>query len=240
MYELANSVKMLEEEQDQADIVKILQEIGEKLINAYEIRIGAITLEPLWVEAYYFDPKEFPDYNTHMSQKQKNRFGQLYFHEKGWGGIDICLSKGDYYLSFLLKATLLSKEGNSVDKAFKKQIGTSRSILELSGLPRNILESEQDIFARKKRNHEIMHAKRIHLAKPCFREEELAVFALDTASKYRFVDFARESLQDCAAKYIQQFRAQNPQSTKEECQKECRKMFGWLPNTVNDILKDIR
>lgn len=87
--------------------VHILQMLGDKLINDCRIEVFGVTIEPLWVEAYCYDETHFPDYNTHRSRKQKNRFGQLYFHERGYGGVDICLSNSeDFCLSFLLKATL--------------------------------------------------------------------------------------------------------------------------------------
>ena len=87
--------------------IHILQMLGGKLINNYRIEAFGVTVEPLWVEAYYYDEARFPDHNTHRSGKQKNRFGQLYFHRRGYGGVDICLSDAeDFCLSFLLKATL--------------------------------------------------------------------------------------------------------------------------------------
>lgn len=87
--------------------VHILQMLGDKLINDCRIEVFGVTIEPLWVEAYCYDKTHFPDYNTHRSRKQKNRFGQMYFHERGYGGVDICLSNSeDFCLSFLLKATL--------------------------------------------------------------------------------------------------------------------------------------
>ena len=87
--------------------IHILQMLGGKLINNYRIEAFGVTVEPLWVEAYYYDEARFPDHNTHRSGKQKNRFGQLYFPRRGYGGVDICLSDAeDFCLSFLLKATL--------------------------------------------------------------------------------------------------------------------------------------
>ena len=113
--------------EDYTAVEKELQLLGKKLLTEYVIKIGNIEVEPLWVEAYYYDQNKFPDCNTHMSDKQKNRFGQLYFHEKGRGGLDICLSAPvpdheDYYLSVLLKATLLYETGKRITdgKAFKK------------------------------------------------------------------------------------------------------------------------
>ena len=111
MDELKKLVENLEKENDEKKQEKILQDIGKVLITEYEIIVDGIKIEPLWVEAYYYSQNKFADCNTHLDDKQKNRFGQLYFHNKGYGGFDICLSNSDdFYLSFLLKATLINGE----------------------------------------------------------------------------------------------------------------------------------
>lgn len=51
--------------------IHILQMLGGKLINNYRIEAFGVTVEPLWVEAYYYDEARFPDHNTHRSGKQK-------------------------------------------------------------------------------------------------------------------------------------------------------------------------
>ena len=109
--ELKEMVCGLKEETNEKTIIEQLQEIEARLIREYVIKVEGIMIEPLWVEAYYFNKNVFSDCNTHLSEKQKNRFGQLYFHEKGRGGFDLCLSDSeDYYLSFLLKRTLINGE----------------------------------------------------------------------------------------------------------------------------------
>ena len=109
--ELKEMVCSLKAETDEKNIIEKLKKIEEKLIGEYVIEVEGITIEPLWVEAYYFHKNVFSDCNTHLSEKQKNRFGQLYFHEKGRGGFDLCLSDSeDYYLSFLLKRTSINGE----------------------------------------------------------------------------------------------------------------------------------
>lgn len=96
--------------------VHLLQKINEKLLSAYYIEIDDnFKIYPLLVEAYYYDKGKFEDGSTHGSNKQKSesecRFGKLYFHQKGRGGIDICLSCGKYYLSFLIKNSMVYKPG---------------------------------------------------------------------------------------------------------------------------------
>ena len=122
MEEMKNLVKELEQEYDDKRQVKILQEIGKKLINEYEIKIGEFTIEPLLVEAYYYatEDKKFADCSVHAAgsetsntaklarARQKNNFGELYVHYGTNDGIDLVLSDGDYYLSFLIKNSLIN------------------------------------------------------------------------------------------------------------------------------------
>lgn len=104
-----DEVKQLEEPADQTAQIELLQKIAARLLNECVIKVGSVTIEPLLVEAYYCNHKNgFVDENVHGSEKQKNNFGKLYFHETGRGGIDICLSDGDYYLSYLIKNALVT------------------------------------------------------------------------------------------------------------------------------------
>ena len=147
-------VERLVKETDPNKQIQILQEINKTILTKYVIQIGNFTIEPLWVEAYYYDQNKFPDCNTHMSDKQKNRFGQLYFHEKGRGGLDICLSAPvpdheDYYLSVLLKATLLYETGKRITdgKAFKKQTEIY-DILTETGLTEQDIEKMDSVLVK--------------------------------------------------------------------------------------------
>lgn len=101
-----------------------LQLLGKTLITNYVIKIGDITVEPLWVEAYYLNiAKRFADPFIHGNGKGKeeqSKFSILYFHHKtddSRSGVDICLSlcnedktESKYYLSYLLKYTLVNGE----------------------------------------------------------------------------------------------------------------------------------
>lgn len=95
--------------QTKGDALKRLQAIRERFLREYVIRVGEFVVEPLLVETYYHNPPLFSDGNVHGSDKQKNRFGKLYFHETGRGGVDICLSCGDYYFSLLIKNSLVTE-----------------------------------------------------------------------------------------------------------------------------------
>ena len=139
---MTDLVRQLENTREKTAQVKILQEIGKKLLTEYVIKIGDITIKPLWVEAYYSDTNTgFVDEAVHGNECQKNQYGALYFHHKTddqRSGVDICLSCGNYYLSYLLKYTL-------VNGIFKSQAQLSSMIPhELRGTAKNVLVKEQN------------------------------------------------------------------------------------------------
>ena len=177
--DLKKLVQKLKEETDNETQILILQEINKTILTKYVVQIGDDTIEPLWVEAYYYDPKSFPDCNTHMSDKQRKRFGQLYFHEKGRGGLDICLSCDDsYYLSILLKATLVYKKGdNSAGKRLKKQTEIY-DVVNDTGLTEQDIEQMEHVLVKKENNSKVLNAVRINLQKPCFQDALLAACPL--------------------------------------------------------------
>lgn len=109
---MENLINQLTSTHDKDAQVNFLQEIGKKLLTEYVIKIGDITIKPLWVEAYYSDTNTgFVDEAVHGNECQKNQYGALYFHHKTddqRSGVDICLSCGNYYLSYLLKYTLVN------------------------------------------------------------------------------------------------------------------------------------
>jgi len=147
--------------------VSFLQEIGKKLLTEYVIKIGDITIKPLWVEAYYSDTNTgFVDEAVHGNECQKNQYGALYFHHKTddqRSGVDICLSCGNYYLSYLLKYTL-------VNGIFKSQAKLSSMIPhELRGTAKNVLVKEQNPA-------EVMVCtKRIGIMSSAYKDADLAI-----------------------------------------------------------------
>lgn len=147
--------------------VNFLQEIGKKLLTEYVIKVGDITIKPLWVEAYYSDTNTgFVDEAVHGNECQKNQYGALYFHHKTddqRSGVDICLSCGNYYLSYLLKYTL-------VNGIFKSQAQLSSMIPhELRGTAKNVLIKEQNPA-------EVMVCtKRIGIMSSAYKDADLAI-----------------------------------------------------------------
>ena len=95
----------------------VAQKINDYLLNA-TIKVGNINIEPLWVETY-FDVKESEEHNSHTNDLQRNRFGRLYFHRKGRGGMDFVLSTNDKYFSVLIKAACI--EGNGYSQIYVKK-----------------------------------------------------------------------------------------------------------------------
>lgn len=108
-------VRQVERAESEEETIRTLQTIGGLLLTDYEIHIsGRETLHPLWVEAYYYPyrtPERFNDPSAHPSPRKLGAFGKLYFIESKYGfpGVDLCLSQGDYYLSFLLKRSRMGE-----------------------------------------------------------------------------------------------------------------------------------
>ena len=164
---MTDLVRQLENTSEKTAQLKILQEIGKKLLTEYVIKVGDITIKPLWVEAYYSDTNTgFVDEAVHGNECQKNQYGALYFHHKTddqRSGVDICLSCGNYYLSYLLKYTL-------VNGIFKSQAQLSSMIPhELRGTAKNVLVKEQNPA-------EVMVCtKRIGIMSSAYKDADLAI-----------------------------------------------------------------
>lgn len=135
-----NLIKQLECTSVKETQVKLLQEIGKELLTDYVIKVGDVMVKPLWVEAYYFNAGTgFTDASVHRNECQ-SQYGVLYFHhntDDQRSGVDICLSCGEYYLSYLLKYTL-------VNGAFKTQAQLSSMIPHDLRDARNILVKESN------------------------------------------------------------------------------------------------
>ena len=119
-------------------IVKKLQEILETFLCNYYIEFGNFKIDPVLIEAYYSDEQNFHDtavhaarnengkIATHARERQKNNFGKLYIHNVTTknDGLDVCLSKGDYYFSILIKNAIIN------DKYFATQSNVSKIICD--------------------------------------------------------------------------------------------------------------
>lgn len=120
MNELRELISQLET--SNGNEVFILQKINELFLTKLMISIKEdLVLYPTEVEAYYNHVTRVPDSCVHMNELQQNHFGKLYFHRKGkkkenailfwnYGGIDVCLSGGNYYLSILIRSARINSE----------------------------------------------------------------------------------------------------------------------------------
>lgn len=148
----------------------------------------------------------------------------MYFHERGYGGVDICLSNSeDFCLSFLLKATLANGH-------FLTQTQLPRVLLS-TGKTKADFEHLEDILHPANARHTICHTTRVNLTKPCYSDAPLTSFALDTIPKYDF-RFARKNLRENVRAYLLAYMAAHPDCTEQECREKCRRVFGWVPDLV--------
>lgn len=200
--------------------VNFLQEIGKKLLTEYVIKIGDITIKPLWVEAYYSDTNTgFVDEAVHGNECQKNQYGALYFHHKTddqRSGVDICLSCGNYYLSYLLKYTL-------VNGIFKSQAQLSSMIPhELRGTAKNVLVKEQNPA-------EVMVCtKRIGTMSSAYKDADLAI-ARDINQRFVTDSGEKKSLPqktELLKAYIDAVYSDDQISTEEQKAAISRKLVG--------------
>lgn len=215
MDELKKLVEKLEKAED-GHICKILQQIGAKLINEYEIRIGNLVIVPLLVEAYY-NNSNFRDDSVHAAkesnantyklarQRQKGHYGELYVHYGTKDGIDIVLSNGDYYLSFLIKNALIHTVESS-QCVWVKQCKVSEMLCEKCDGMVNCGKGmackyygEEILKSVQPRKNEIVFAKRKGL-KNSYAEQPLAALPINKIKVYSFT--AGESSTNIVKSYI--------------------------------------
>lgn len=217
---MENLINQLTSTHDKDAQVNFLQEIGKKLLTEYVIKIGDITIKPLWVEAYYSDTNTgFVDEAVHGNECQKNQYGALYFHHKTddqRSGVDICLSCGNYYLSYLLKYTL-------VNGIFKSQAQLSSVIPhELRGTAKNVLVKEQNPA-------EVMFCtKRIGIMSSAYKDADLAI-ARDINQRFVTDSGEKKSLPqktELLKAYIDAVYSDDQISTEEQKAAISRKLVG--------------
>lgn len=110
---------------EQCDHLQSLQNINAAMLNLYKLNIAeCIEIIPLEVEICYVNSDAQPAYidtNAHcmldpksdqaIRAMQSGRFGRLYCHRKGYGGVDVCLSESEsYVLCCTIKAALVNGE----------------------------------------------------------------------------------------------------------------------------------
>ena len=217
---MENLINQLTSTHDKDAQVKLLQEIGKKLLTEYVIKIGDITIKPLWVEAYYSDTNTgFVDEAVHGNECQKNQYGALYFHHKTdylRSGVDICLSCGNYYLSYLLKYTL-------VNGVFKSQAQLS------SMIPHELREDAKNVLVKEQNLAEVMVCtKRIGIASSAYKDEDLAI-ARDINQRFATESGEKKSLPqktELLKAYIDAVYSDDQVNTEEQKAAISRKLVG--------------
>ncbi len=181
--------ELVEESNEEKERVKILQDIGKLLLTEYIIQVDDVKVYPLWVEAYYFNDKKFPDPFVYKDDIQKGN-DVLFFHHKTddqRNGVDICISNGDCYLSFLLKYTL-------VDDKVRKQS-------ELSPLIRGKYNGDKSVLVKESRpTNKISFTTRIGLS------ESKETNAEKKALKEKFKKYKLSVVRDFDKLFITDFK----------------------------------
>lgn len=193
---LKNMVNDLAKETDTETQITALQEIGKVLLST-KILVGNITVEPLWVEAYYYNAgKNFLDQSVHRKPNQtgNENFEKLYFHHKTGdqrSGVDLCLPlSNDYYLSFLLKYTLVDGEFTTQSKLHNKIYNE----YQVSGITLEKVDMD---------NAEFAFTQRIGITNSSYKDSPLAVVPVGLIKKYSFGNkesIVKEYIDNCITK----------------------------------------
>lgn len=235
MKNLKTAVRNLEKETNRKKQIEILQSINKLLLTGYEIKVGDFTIEPLLVEAYYYYPGKFEDTNTHgfKSEKcrrgQSGRFGKLYVHKMGYGGIDICLSmREDYCLSFLIKNSLVSKEGAAEEnKKFCTQVSLLRYLKENSR-GADFIEQNGVLFEKAQKSADVVHTVRKGV-KGNFKNEELASLPVDSLKDYPLTLEKGHTKEKITENYLKTYYAD---SSPDVWKKVSEEILGYSLNKV--------
>lgn len=213
MEELKAKVEELKTAKNDEERIQILQKINELLLTKYAIKIGNLKVIPLWVEAYYYDGDKFCDENTHRSPMQRNRQGMLYQHTHAEsetnGGVDLCLSDGEYYLSVLIKASLINGEFCKQERTYGKMRSTGLDI-----------EKQSCVLVKDERAGEICHTQRIGLTKGSYYEAPLASLPINKIKDYPF-----DNKENIVKEYIDTFLF-------SEREKKCVELLGYRSKFV--------
>lgn len=212
MDKLRELVENLEKENDEKKQEKILQNIGKLLLTEYIIQIGNLTIKPLLVEAYYYN-SNFKDNSVHAANesnantyelaraRQENNFGELYVHYGTKDGIDVVLSNGKYYLSFLIKNALINNKFAAQCKVSQILCGNCDYIdkynkgINCKYYGTNILKHKDNI-----ENTEIVFLRRKGLTNE-YKDKSLAALPIYKIKNYAFT--SGESKTNIVKNYIE-------------------------------------
>lgn len=228
---LADTVSELKITQDEGRQIELLQNINDTLLDNCLIRVNDhFIIEPLWVEAYYFHPKKFEDYNTHRKPQQQNNFCHLYIHP-GFGGVDLCLSCGAYYLSFLLKYS-------RVDGGFTKQTRLGQHF-RAKGIASDH-SPEVELIYGSNGNQPIYHSIRKGLKKESYKKKLLAGVKELSVRENQFIFPKGFGKMRIVAQYLLDHPTENPEAQCEKLlkRKDLTKEIMKLYNDVKDSRRE--
>lgn len=235
MDKLRELVENLEKENDEKKQEKILQNIGKLLLTEYIIQIGNLTIKPLLVEAYYYN-SNFEDNSVHAANesnantyklaraRQENNFGELYVHYGTKDGIDVVMSNGKYYLSFLIKNALINNEFAAQCKVSQILCGNCdyndkcNKGINCKYYGTNILKHKDNI-----ENTEIVFVRRKGLTNE-YKDKSLAALPIFKIKNYAFT--SGESKTNIVKNYIElQFKTES--YDEEKLKKLASGLISW-------------
>lgn len=235
LQDLHSLVSELESEYDEKKQIQILEKIGKLLLTQYEIHIDAENIiQPLRVEAYYYpflEPCKFCDPCAHPSSRKIGSFGKLYFIENqfGYPGVDLCLSQGNYYLSFLIKNSQVG------EKCFKQMDLFDRFCdkwKEIESLP-NVLQKKSvfiddiPVFRTSRVGLNIDRTKFAH---------ELLAFVIDINRKENGKSVFGWERKYGKMRAVADYMLCHPE---EDRRSQCKRLIGYYSDEVLNTLKEM-
>lgn len=247
-------VVQLLKETDQNEQIRILQEINEKLLTQYCIKVDGVEITPIRVEAYYFHPGKFEDSTVHGDEQQR-KFKVLYRHnkkeiidlEKDHGGVDLCLAYSEeelapYFLSFLIKNSWVK---TSDFEGYCKQIELNKILNE-----KGIKDTNVELAPRKKVHPEedlkVFHTVRKGLSGKPFGRAPLASLVdinrkiMDKHGSLKSIfDFAAGcGKEQILAEYLWAHREENKNENREKWYGSANEPI-WQKN-IDDLTKKLK
>ncbi len=156
------------------DTIEILQNINKYFLKNYEIHLSKdlveldedLIIRPIETEIYFANSNGCLDGMCHMNDLQKgtdkngDRFGRLYFHRyhrkdknddsniiKYYrGGVDVCFSEGDYYLSILIRGAYINDKLFCGINKIMKEILKIKQYVEVTKENLNGIEEKKILF----------------------------------------------------------------------------------------------
>lgn len=185
------------------DIADQLIKINDLFLTQYKLQIDNMEIIPLETEIYYHNNnQQFKDKMIHcIDGLQKKHFGQLYFHRfptrdsinYGQGGVDICISDGEYYLSILIRSAIINDTQilsgpHKIQKKFYENSPSKKErILELEKKPNVLLKRDKYINTSN-----IFHQKRIESED--YKEGEIyKLNSLNLGEGYKYLDTFKQN-----------------------------------------------